>query len=158
TFHLRRSRMNTKQDARLLLLVAAFTTAPLILHSQARPGRIIAPSTPPPELLPDTMQVPAARQVRNTRESLIERLRTVRSLHAISAPDTPPRDAVEVEQQVAPVEHEHPTVRSLIEKIRKLPGGPQLLQNARRRGAPVSTRGFPLFGSFGGLIGDSTVT
>src|SRR2546423_3634395 len=149
--------MNTKRDAQLMLLVAVFA-APLMLGAQARPGRIVAPSTPPPEALQaDTLQVPGTHRVRNTRESLIERLRAIPSLNAITAPDTPPRDVDEAEQQVAPAEHARPTVRSLIEKIRTLPGGAQLLQDARRRGARVSARGLPLFGSFGGLIGDSTV-
>lgn len=55
----------------------------------------------------------------------------------LKAPTTPPPDEQEMGPPPAQTPRQRPTKESLLEKIRQMPGGKEMLEEARKRGAQI---------------------
>ncbi len=130
----------------------AFATAPLL--GQVIPPQLPAVASPPPEIQELEKQRPPEqpRPTPPTREELLSQLEqlkpgstrpeNLKRGNPLAATPTPPREMQELEERKAPeaAAPTRPVTREeLLESIRQLPQGPQILEEAKQRGARIST-------------------
>ncbi len=109
-------------------------------------GKLPASPTPPSEIQElekaGAPQTPEKKGL-NTREGVLEKLRSFRSGNARPASPKPPPEVQEVEKGGPPpdqTQRQKPTKQGLLEKIRNQPGGPEMIEEAKRRGAHIGMR------------------
>ena len=105
-------------------------------------------SEPPPEVqqLEELKKAggPPEKKAPNTREGVLEKLRSSRSGNARPTPSAPPPDVQQLEelkkQAGSPAQRQPHTVQELLEKVRSAPGGPEMIEEAKKRGARIGMR------------------
>ena len=148
-------RKSSRMYLPILLVAAIFLAWMVVQHLSVTPDEVQAammqaqgkkPSSPTPpaqvqerEKAENEGKSRAARKgPRNTRESVLQKLRPTGN--ARPASPSPPRQEQEREaiEKKAPARGARPTKDSLLNKIRARPGGQQLIDDAKRRGAPIA--------------------
>jgi hypothetical protein len=105
-----------------------------------------ASSAPPPEVqkLREARKqgeaLASQKKGPNTREGVLERFRNSRSGNAQLASSAPPPEVQKLKKGGAPsgqTPRQQPTKEGLLEKIRNQPGGPEMIEEAKKRGARI---------------------
>ncbi len=109
------------------------------------PPKLSASATPPPEVqqLEELKKAggPPEQKSPNTRESVLEKLRSSRSGNARPASSGPPPEVQQLEELkkagTPPAQRQPHTTQELLDKIRSMPGGPEMIEEAKKRGARI---------------------
>jgi hypothetical protein len=109
------------------------------------PAKLSVSSAPPPEVqkLEELKKAggPPEKKAPNTREGVLEKLRSSGSVNARPASSEPPPDAKQLEelkkQAGSPAQRQPHTVQELLEQVRSMPGGPEMIEEAKKRGARI---------------------
>jgi|GEM_PF-3666348 len=129
-------------------LIVGVAVGWMIAQAQAPQGKLppklSASSAPPSEVqemeASEKAAGPPEKKTPNTRESALQKLRSFRSGNARPASPTPPPEVQEVEKGGPPPDQtprQKPTKEGLLEKIRQMPGGPEMIEEAKKRGARI---------------------